>query len=129
MAEHDDGGRSESTQTESKPHNCPMCGGSGNTGPVHVNRGPDQPGYWLENDDCRVCGGAGAVSDAFLRRYHAGLAAKERRILRRESVGEAADRLGISPADLSGIEHGRDPKSATAKQLQERWLVAEPTDT
>lgn len=85
---------------------CPRCGGS-KSSEAFVD-GPRFNGIRLI--DCVLCKGAGVVSEAQFEWWQTGQSHYRARVDRGESVRECARRLGISAADLSGMEHGRlDP--------------------
>lgn len=85
---------------------CPRCGGSKRS-EAFVD-GPRFHGIRLV--DCAMCKGAGVVTAWQFEWWQAGQNHYRARVDRGESVRECARRLGISAADLSGMEHGRlDP--------------------
>ena len=82
---------------------CPICEGR-KRALAHINRG-SAPHSW-EKMDCRACAGTGMISAETATAIANGRSMRERRIARDESLREAAKRLGVSPAELSRIEHG-----------------------
>ena len=84
---------------------CQRCDGHGVVGPVHVNRG-DQAHTW-EMIRCASCGGSGYWTPAQAVAARVGAEMRQERLARGESLLEAARRLGMSPAELSALEHGR----------------------
>lgn len=85
---------------------CETCGGRGSTGPVHINRG-DAPHEWRESMPCRDCAGTGRWTAERHARWQAGQKMRAERLARGESLREAAQRMGITPARLCDIEAGR----------------------
>ena len=61
---------------------------------------------------CSMCGGTGKITGQKSEWHQIGRRFYEARVARAESVRECANRLGIRPAELSAMEHGRsDPSS------------------
>lgn len=84
---------------------CPVCNGKkfilafvnqGDLGPHHYGRTP-----------CYFCRETGVVDDGYPARAEAGKKMRLDRLARGETLKEASDKMGISPADLSSIESGR----------------------
>lgn len=92
---------------------CPHCKGEGGTD-AFINRGPDIRTHSFGWVTCATCDGAGTISGAAAQRVERGELLRKARVLRRESLMEASRRLGISPADLSAVEHGRPSAAADA---------------
>lgn len=90
---------------------CPHCNGKGDIGPVHINRG-DQPHEWRDSFPCTLCGGTGNVADDVIEARALGKALRDKRVANDESLLEASRRFGMSPAELSGLEHGRGGMAA-----------------
>jgi hypothetical protein len=86
---------------------CPRCKGAGHV-PAFVHGGDGtrfDPAL-----RCGTCKGGGRISLTVVHWLTIGHAHYKARVARRESVAECAARLGIRPAELSGMEHGRlDP--------------------
>src|SRR5690606_41734983 len=61
-------------------------------------------GEWLGRMECTHCGGTGQWDSDHLARYEKGQAHRRDRIERRETILEAAARLGVTPAQLSSFE-------------------------
>lgn len=61
----------------------------------------------LEDIDCSTCGESGRVPADYAARVEAGQRMRAERVARRESLRDAAARLGITPAQLSAREMGR----------------------
>lgn len=57
---------------------------------------------------CFTCKGVGSISDEHAARIVAGKKLRDERVARREGLMEASTRLGMSPAELSAIETGRN---------------------
>lgn len=85
---------------------CNRCGGAGKIGPVHVNRG-DQPHVWLESMPCATCDGTGFITEDKASALALGARLKAKRVARGESILQQSKRLGLSPAELSGLERGK----------------------
>ena len=85
---------------------CQRCNGHGMVGPAHINRG-DKPHTW-EMIRCTSCGGSGYWTARQAIAARNGEEIRRRRIERGESLRDAARRLGMSPAELSAVENGRD---------------------
>lgn len=92
---------------------CPHCKGKGGAD-AFVNRGPDIRTHSVKWIECLTCGGAGTVSGEVADRVARGEALRKARVARGESLLEASQRLGISPAALSAVEHGRGTAEAEA---------------
>jgi hypothetical protein len=90
---------------------CPSCNGAKRLFAFWDGRDKDgkaTSGSGMVN--CFTCDGAGEITEEHARRIAAGRARMEARIARRVTLKEEADRLGITPAELSAIESGREPK-------------------
>lgn len=86
---------------------CPDCGGKGTRG--LFTDGP-KGGRYIEAAACLFCGGKGRVDPRRVEWRRIGRGHLSARVQRRESVRDCAARLGITPAELSAMEHGRaDP--------------------
>ncbi len=81
---------------------CPSCDGKG------YNVGYACPGFRLVRLDCQVCDGGNLAAEGD-QRLKKGQAMRDDRIARDMSLREEAKRLGISPVELSRIEHGVKP--------------------
>lgn len=91
---------------------CPDCKGTGEGGPVHVNTGYNRntgrcDGYWKNKSDCFRCKGKGEVPDEMNEWVRQGKAMRKSRVESGELLSDAADRMGISSAELSAMECGR----------------------
>lgn len=85
---------------------CPDCKGSKKL--TAFVDGPDFNG--LAQIDCLRCKGAGEVNPDTERWMKIGGTHRTWRVAQHESLMECATRLGIGPAELSGMENGRaDP--------------------
>lgn len=58
---------------------------------------------------CLTCKGAGSLTDEHVARIAAGKKLRDERVAQRRSLLEVATERGISPAELSAIEMGRQP--------------------
>ena len=90
---------------------CPNCNGTGRGGPAFVHR---TTGCRLEESTrCHVCGGSKEVHDEYPEWLRLGHAMMQDRIGRGVSLREEADRRGLRPVELSGMEHGRIKPEST----------------
>lgn len=113
---------------KTRDHECAFCRGAGEVGPVHVNKGQvngECVGEWLDSMPCRECDGTGRWSGERAARFKAGLRMKAERLARQESFMEAGQRLGISPAEVSEIERGREPTTEAGRRALEKSHEAE----
>lgn len=87
---------------------CPHCDGFGANAAFirHANgEGSYDPAL-----RCDLCSGTGTVSRQTINWLSVGRTHRDARVGRGESVMECARRLGLTPAALSAMEHGRaDP--------------------
>lgn len=87
---------------------CPHCDGRGSNAAFieHANgEGSYNPAL-----RCGLCSGSGSVSGQTIGWLSIGSRHRKARIARDESIRECARRMGIGPAELSGMENGRgDP--------------------
>lgn len=90
---------------------CPACNGA-KQGPAFVDRRA-RNGRMVgscEMLDCFQCGGKGEVPDLMLIWIANGKKAREERLVRHETLGDCARRLGITVGRLCDAEFGRiDP--------------------
>ena len=94
-----------SNQTETTT--CPRCRGSGIVA-AFVETATH--GYFDPMLQCSLCRGDGHISATTADWLARGEVHYKARVARGESASECARRLGISAAELSGMEHGRaDP--------------------
>ena len=83
---------------------CSTCGGEGTlSGLIKPTRGA----CYLGTLPCPACEGTGAMGEVQARQMAEGQRRRRDRISRGVSLKEEALRLGISPAALSDLEHGR----------------------
>lgn len=81
---------------------CPDCLGTGGNH-VLVNMG----GFCEHrNMTCSRCGGTGTIAQNLLSWTAQGEAMRQDRVGRKLSLSAEAQRIGIHPAELSGMEHG-----------------------
>lgn len=86
---------------------CPVCRGDGT---VAAFLDTAERGWFDPALPCSLCGGTGQISEQQAAWRTVGRAHYRARVARQESIMECADRLGIRPAELSAMEHGRaDP--------------------
>lgn len=83
---------------------CPDCGGMGKV-EGFVCGGPRSG--WHDDLQCFTCKGVGRVDAEYPQRLEAGHAMRKERTARGESLYAAAQRLGMTSAQLSGLENGR----------------------
>lgn len=81
---------------------CPQCKGERGFDAL-VNRGGD---CTMERVPCSTCGGEGDMDPGYPARLAAGQVLRDDRLARRESLGEAARRMGVTIMELSDREHG-----------------------
>lgn len=94
---------------------CPTCKGTGQVGPVHVNLGNGRGG-WKDNVVCYRCGGSGIATTEMLDWMARGKKLREARLARGETLGDAAERLGMIASAISAMEEGkRDPSHLEQK--------------
>ena len=94
---------------------CPACRGEGPF-TAFVNRGDG--GCTVERIPCSFCKGTGDVYEVQARKYVEGRKLSEARIAAGRSLREFATLLGLTPARMSDIEHGRE--GANYLRLHER---------
>lgn len=86
---------------------CPVCDGKGTHG--LFADGP-KGGRYVEAAPCTFCAGKGRVEPHRIEWRRIGRDHYRARVKRAESVRDCATRLGVTPAELSAMEHGRaDP--------------------
>jgi hypothetical protein len=106
---------------------CEQCGGTGKTGPVHINRG-DAPHEWVDSMPCAYCVD-GVVSDDLYEAQQLGKKLRASRIARQETIYEQARRLGISSAQLSQLQRGVGGMTAWHHPFATAaWLEASASD-
>lgn len=86
---------------------CPECSGKKQFF-AFVNTGVDYKKHYSRMVDCFLCKGTGTVTHAVIAQVVAGKALRKERLARSETLSQAAQRLGVSPAKLSAIENGRE---------------------
>lgn len=85
---------------------CPDCKSKGKI--FALVDGPEYSGP--ADFQCTRCKGTGEVNEDTERWMKIGGTHRTWRVAQWESIGDCAKRLGIGPAELSGMEHGRtDP--------------------
>lgn len=82
---------------------CPECKGVGDRGGFAI----DSNGSFYNRVPCSLCRGGGAVASHRVAWWQIGRDHYRRRVERLEGIRECASRLGISPSQLSAMEHGR----------------------
>lgn len=102
-------------------HTCPACRGA-KGGLAHMNTGPDSSKHRWGHMDCLTCGGAGEVSAEHMKFIEDGAQVRKERMERGETLYEASRRLGMSSAELSGLETGR------LVSFQKRHAIQEPSN-
>lgn len=103
---------------------CPGCNGKG-TVFGHMNTGPDSSKHKWVDMQCMTCRGSGEITQDHADRIEAGQKLYRQRLNSGETLGEAAERQGMTPAQLSAIEHGRAPSNA---EVTGAPLAARPVD-
>lgn len=91
----------------SRPYLCPVCLGSPKS-IAHFNMGENKPHEWREIE-CDACEGTGRVTQHRMDAITEGKKLRQDRIERNMSLREEAQRLGISPVQLSRRERGYAP--------------------
>lgn len=86
---------------------CPGCKGKGVVF-GHMNTGPDSSKHQWGNMQCMTCRGSGKITQDHAARIEAGHKLYRQRLNSGETLGEAAARQGMTPSQLSAIEHGRN---------------------
>ena len=86
---------------------CPGCNGK-RTVFGHMNTGPDSSKHKWGDMLCMTCRGSGEITQDHADRIEAGQKLYRKRLNSGETLGEAAARQGMTPAQLSAIEHGRN---------------------
>lgn len=97
--------------TTEKDMECPGCDGR-KTVFAFLNLGEDYRKHRQGNIPCMTCGGTGEISAEHAARIEDGHRLYQERVARGETLMEAAIRQGMTPAQLSAIEHGRKPANA-----------------
>jgi hypothetical protein len=90
-------------------HSCPACEGKpAKPTTAFFNTGPDWRKHYVAEVTliCQVCKATGIVTDYALMRYHKGWQHMADRKERGETLFHAAQRLGVSPSQLSAYELG-----------------------
>lgn len=87
---------------------CPHCKGERKS-LAHINTGPDSSKHRWEMVNCSTCDGTGEITQEQADRIEYGQKLYANRLAARETLFEAASRQGMTPAQLSAIEHGRVP--------------------
>ena len=81
---------------------CPDCKGKRQVF-AHVNYGGHGE---FKHIDCTRCGGIGAIPEQMLAWIDEGNKRRMERVARAATLREEAERLGLSPVELSKIERG-----------------------
>jgi hypothetical protein len=85
---------------------CPECKGVGDRGGFAI----DSNGSFYSRVSCSLCRGGGAVAPHRVKWWTVGRAHYRARVAKMEGIRECAARLGVTPQQLSAMEHGRaDP--------------------
>lgn len=95
---------------------CPTCRGDRQV--MAFVDGRDKNGKrWGRNGmvDCMTCEGTGSIPVERARWMEEGRTHRQARVDRRESLHEAAQRLGITPAQVSAMETGRQDPAGLRK--------------
>src|SRR5919108_416211 len=95
---------------------CDECVRHGDAARAPGDRGDG--GCTVERIPCSFCKGSGEVYDVQARKWEGGRKLSEARIAAGRSLREFATLLGLSPARMSDIEHGRE--GANYPRLHER---------
>lgn len=90
---------------------CPGCKGKG-TVFGHMNTGPNSSKHQWGDMQCMTCRGSREITQNHADWIEAGQKLYRQRLNSGETLGDAAARQGMTPAQLSAIEHGRLPSNA-----------------
>ena len=93
----------DQTKPKGETCQCPWCEGRKKE-TVHLST--SSGGRW-EHRDCSTCSGHGFIFREHAERIEAGNLRREDRKARLMTLRQEAERLGISPTELSKIENGR----------------------
>ena len=85
---------------------CPYCHGAGGC-EAFINRGPDISTHSQQWVECSTCSGFGTVNEKRAKLVEQGRVWRNERVARRETLLELSKRIGMGPAEISAIEHGR----------------------
>ncbi len=85
---------------------CPSCDGSGEVF-AFQNRGEDISAHSQGMVRCPTCSGTGLVDANYPHRVATGVAYRNLRLSRQETLHGCATRIGVSSAQLSSFECGR----------------------
>lgn len=96
-------------KNDGTPLVCPRC--HGKPSPPRVYYATKSDGSCVSGVDaspCALCGGTGHVPPEKATAFARGAQMRRARLAIGESLMEAAKRMGITPAELSAREHGRE---------------------
>ena len=86
---------------------CPSCNGRGGNTCFVDGRNSDGSHYGdIREIECTVCGGQGRISEEKAEQIRIGKMMRDARVSAHISLKEAAQVLGVGPAELSKIERG-----------------------
>ncbi len=85
---------------------CPTCRGHGELAGFAC--GPGAPGLTMIH--CSICEGAGRVTRERATLLEEAARRRQDRVVRGVSLRDAAAALGITPQELSRLEHGLEPR-------------------
>lgn len=88
---------------------CPFCRGEKGSN-CHVNTGLDSSKHYWQWFDCKQCKGTGQVTDKHYDHWINSKTIRAERIASGETMIQRAERLGVSVAQVSSMETGRDYK-------------------
>jgi hypothetical protein len=97
---------------------CPGCNGRKETFVMACGPKGGFQGY----RPCYRCKGTGEVTEGDLRRMELARKIRQDRVERRVVMREEAARLGVSIADYSNIENGREPETEEGRKALETRL-------
>lgn len=84
---------------------CPRCEGNRRFQGVRLVKRADAPCEAVAfSGDCALCAGVGSITAEHVERYTLARRFRESRRAAHRSLGDVADMLGVSPADISRAE-------------------------
>lgn len=97
---------------------CPTCKGAGEALASGIQYAPGHSGPYSQMSQCPDCYGKGLVEMLFITRKSIGAEIRRWRRSNGLTLRQAADRAGLSPADISAMECGRVENSGWGVTLK-----------
>ncbi|WP_345840856.1 hypothetical protein [Shewanella algae] len=94
---------------------CNDCNGKGVVN-AFVNTGLDSSQHYYGQTHCYRCNGTGSVPEEMTQWIEDGKRLRQERVQRGETLLMAANRQGLSIAQLSAIETGHRPQTTTQQR-------------